>query len=247
MPPGTLPKIAALLQWPVMSPTVIHIVFDCLAWLTSLATLLILRRTWFADPAVAPPLRFGYVAALVAGAGLGSWLMGTVNLWVTEMPGFGRSIAGALGGAILAIEIYKKTTGITVRTGAVYALPLVLGIAIGRIGCLFAGLDDFTYGIPTNANWGWDFGDGMLRHPVQLYETLAMAAFALFYFTRLRRNDNGWKQNGFYFAVTYYALERLILEFLKPYGTVFFGLSVFQLLCLFLLTYGLLMARTNAR
>lgn len=230
-----------------MSPTVIHIVFDCLAWLTSLATLLILRRTWFAVPAVESPLRFGYIAALIAGAGLGSWLMGTANLWASGMPGFGRSIAGALGGAILAIEVYKKVTGITVRTGAVYALPLVFGIAVGRIGCLFAGLDDFTYGIPTNANWGWDFGDGILRHPVQLYETLAMGAFALFYVFRLCRGDKAWKQNGFYFAVSYYAVERLFLEFLKPYGTVFFGLSIFQLLCLILLTYGLLMARTSAR
>jgi len=230
-----------------MSPTVIHTVFDCLAWLTSLATLLVLRRSWFAEPAVEAPLRFGYIAALVAGAGFGSWLMGTANLWVSGMPGFGRSIAGALGGAILAIEIYKKMSGITVRTGAVYALPLVLGIAVGRIGCLLAGLDDFTFGIPTRATWGWDFGDGILRHPVQLYESLAMVAFALFYVSRLHRGDDAWKQNGFYFAVTYYAGERLLLEFLKPYGTVFFGLSIFQLLCLFLLTYGLLMARTNAR
>lgn len=230
-----------------MSPTLIHVFFDCLAWLTSLATLLVLRRTWFSERPVAQPLRFGYLTALIAGAGLGAWLIGTANLWVSGMPGFGRSIAGALAGAILAIEIYKKLAGIPQRTGAVYALPMVLGISVGRIGCLFAGLDDFTYGVPTNANWGWDFGDGILRHPVQLYESLAMIAFALVYVHRVRCHDKAWKQNGFYFAVTYYAAERMILEFLKPYGTVVSGLSVFQLLCLCLLIYGFAMARTNAR
>lgn len=229
-----------------MSPTLIHILFDCLAWLTSLATLLILRRTWFCEPTVAQPLRFGYIAALIAGAGLGAWLMGTANLWASGMPGFGRSIAGALAGAILAIEIYKKSSGITIRTGAVYALPMSLGIAIGRIGCLLSGLDDFTHGVPTNANWGWDFGDGVLRHPVQLYESLAMILFALFYIFMVQRGNRHWKQNGFYYAVIYYGIERVMLEFLKPYGTVFSGLSVFQILCLLLIGYGLAMTRRTA-
>lgn len=229
-----------------MSPTVIHIVFDCLAWLTSLVILLILRRTWFSERPVAQPLRFGYIAALIAGAGLGAWLLGTANLWASGMPGFGRSIAGALGGAILAIEIYKKATGITVRTGAVYALPMVLGIAIGRIGCLLSGLDDFTYGVPTNANWGWDFGDGILRHPVQLYESVAMILFAMIYVSRVQSGENSWKRNGFYYAVICYGVERLVLEFLKPYGTVFSGLSIFQLLCLLLIGYGLLMTKRTA-
>jgi prolipoprotein diacylglyceryltransferase len=58
-------------------------------------------------------------------------------------------------------------------------LPLAIGIAVGRLGCFFAGLDDFTYGTPTTLPWGHDFGDGIARHPVQLYESAAMAAFAI--------------------------------------------------------------------
>ena len=34
-----------------------------------------------------------------------------------------------------------------------------------------------TYGTPTALPWGVDFGDGVPRHPVQLYEAATMAAF----------------------------------------------------------------------
>jgi prolipoprotein diacylglyceryltransferase len=75
--------------------------------------------------------------------------------------------------------LFKRSAGIRVRTGARFALPLAVGVAVGRIGCFFAGLDDFTYGTPTALPWGHDFGDGISRHPVQLYESAAMAAFAV--------------------------------------------------------------------
>jgi len=54
------------------------------------------------------------------------------------------------------------------------ALPchFAVGVAVGRIGLLFSqGIDDFTYGTPTALPWAHDFGDGVPRHPVQLYES----------------------------------------------------------------------------
>ena len=52
-------------------------------------------------------------------------------------------------------------------------IPLCLGIIVGRWGCLFAGLADQTFGVPTGLPWGVDLGDGVPRHPVQIYESLA--------------------------------------------------------------------------
>ncbi|MEE9313180.1 MAG: prolipoprotein diacylglyceryl transferase family protein [Rhizobiaceae bacterium] len=226
-----------------MSATAIHILFDTLAWLTSLTTIFILRRTWFPKQPVTKPLRVGYIIALIFGAGVGAWLFGTANLWLSGVYQFGRSIEGALAGAIVAIEIYKKLNGITARTGAIYALPMTLGIAVGRIGCLLSGLKDFTYGIPTGAAWGWDFGDGILRHPVQLYETIAMLAFATLYAIMIKRGSISWRTNGFYYAVAFYAIERFILEFFKPYGSLVANLTIFQLLSIGLLGYAVLMMR----
>ncbi len=214
-------------------------VFDAVAWMVSLGCVLILRRTWFADHAVPEPLRFGYLAAVLFGAGSGAWLFGTLNLWASGVQEYGRSVEGALAGAIIAIELYKRANGIVTRTGAIYALPLAAGIAIGRIGCLLAGLDDHTHGIATGAAWGWDFGDGLLRHPVQLYESVAMAGFALVYIAAMARGSPFLRENGFYLAVGYYGLQRFIWEFLKPYDPVVAGLTVFQLLSLALIAYAI--------
>ncbi|MGR6468143.1 prolipoprotein diacylglyceryl transferase family protein [Rhizobium sp. PAMB 3182] len=219
----------------------LHTIFDALAWLTSFAVLYVLRRTWFPKNPVSRPLRGGYIAAVVFGAGVSAWVFGSLNLWLSGQPGFGRSVEGALFGAIVSVELYKRASGILERTGAIYALPVALGIAVGRIGCLMSGMEDFTYGIPTGADWGWDFGDGIPRHPVALYESLAMASFAIVYIGMILRGSAYWRANGFYLAVGFYGLERFVLEFWKPYGAVIAGLSVFQLLSLLMVGYALVM------
>jgi phosphatidylglycerol:prolipoprotein diacylglycerol transferase len=123
-------------------------------------------------------------------------------------------------------------------------VPLAVGIAIGRIGCFLAGLDDFTWGIPTSLPWGHDFGDGVLRHPVQLYESIAMAAFAAFYAAAVVRRNSFVIANGFYLALGYYGLQRFLWEFLKPYGAVIGDLTLFHLLSLAILLYAAVMLAT---
>lgn len=225
----------------------IHTIFDILAWVTSMTTLLILRRTWFPKNAIEPPFRTGYLVAVLFGAGLFAWVFGTANLWLSGQSQMGRSIEGALFGAILAVETYKRANGISARTGAIYALPAALGIAVGRIGCLLSGMEDFTYGIPTNTSWGWNFGDGVLRHPVALYESIAMGVFALCYIINVAKRSVFWKENGFYLMVAFYGFERFFLEFWKPYGPAFVGLSLFQLLSIAMVAYGVAMIMTAHR
>jgi prolipoprotein diacylglyceryltransferase len=219
----------------------IHTVFDILAWLTSLTTLLCLRRTWFASALVTETLRAGYIAAVLLGAGLGAWIFGSANLWLSGIHEPARSIEGALAGAILAVEIYKRRAGVRLRTGAIYALPVALGIAVGRIGCLLSGMEDQTYGLPTGASWGWDFGDGINRHPVALYESIAMLVFAAIYVHRVSNGSTFWRVDGFYLCVAFYGIERFILEFYKPYASLIAGLSLFQCLSILLAAYGLAM------
>src|SRR5204863_2198602 len=136
-------------------------------------------------------------AALLFGAGLGAVAFGSANLWLSDMPGMARSIEGAVAGAIVAIEFYKRMAGIALRTGARFALPFAVGVAVGRIGCFLSGVDDFTHGTPTSLPWAHDFGDGVLRHPVQLYESTAMAAFAAVYMWRVLRQDRFFIVQGF--------------------------------------------------
>jgi phosphatidylglycerol---prolipoprotein diacylglyceryl transferase len=226
-----------------MHGALIHVGFDVLAWMAAGASALWLSRgRAVAFPAVTRDLP--YLAAVLFGAGLGAYLFGTVNLWLSGLPGIARSIEGAVAGGILAVEFYKRRAGITARTGARFALPLALGVTIGRIGCYLAGLDDFTHGTPTAVPWAHDFGDGVPRHPVQLYESATMAAFALLYVARVVNHDRFWIDQGFYLAVGWYGLQRFAWEFIKPYGPLIGPFTVFHLLSAALVIYAAVLVAT---
>ena len=231
-----------------MSGAGLHAIFDVAAWLAAGLSGWWLQRfrraQLHAQPFPSQSFQWPYLAALLFGAGIGAYLFGTLNLWLSGLPGIARSVEGALAGGIVAIELYKWRAGITARTGARFALPLAVGISVGRLGCYFAGLDDFTYGTPTSLPWGHDFGDGISRHPVQIYESLAMAAFAVFYVSAVLRRRDFVVANGFYLVLVYYGAQRFIWEFIKPYGALIGPLSLFHLLSLAILFYAIFMLAT---
>lgn len=227
----------------------LHALFDGLAWITAAVTALMVQRWRGAD--VAPsPLKGDrlYLLVLIAGASVGAYALGSLNLWISGKTGLARSIEGALAGAIVAIELYKRHRGVRGRSAALHALPVALGIAVGRIGCFLAGMDDFTYGTATDLPWGHDFGDGIARHPVQIYESLLMVMFALAYLWALWRRLPLALSNGIALFVLYYAIGRFFLEFLKPYAPLFLGLTLFQLvsICLSLYAAVILWGRKTA-
>ena len=213
----------------------------------ALVTALVVFR-WVPIPAPAVPARPWqshplYLAAASLGATLGAYLMGSANLWLTGVDGLARSIEGALAGGILAIEALKASVGMRGSTGLRFVAPLAAAIAVGRIGCFLAGLDDMTYGTATSLPWGIDFGDGIPRHPVQLYESAAMALFLVGFLLAARRRNELVLRAGFYLFIAVYAAQRFVWEFLKPYGTVLGPFNLFHLLSAALVLYAVVFAR----
>jgi phosphatidylglycerol:prolipoprotein diacylglycerol transferase len=218
-----------------------HLLFDLLAY--SVGFRLFLRQRRRLGDTIDTHARWTVVAAAVFGAALGSkfffWLESpaeTLAHWndVRFLLG-GKTIVGALIGGLVAVELEKRWSGLTRRTGDLFAMPLAAGIAIGRIGCFLSGLPDRTYGTPSGVPWAVDFGDGIARHPTQLYEAIVMAAAAVV-FGRLTRRPHREGDVFKLFMTTYFAL-RLAVDFLKPEPTIVFRLSSLQLAAVAVLLY----------
>jgi phosphatidylglycerol---prolipoprotein diacylglyceryl transferase len=216
-----------------------HGLFEIGAYVTGVAVYSWTRR-WAGDGL--PSAHRWIVTAIAAfGAAIGSRIPGAVQaLALGPMPSLsvlsGRTIVGAILGGTFAVEIAKRALRIRRSTGDAYALPLVAAIAVGRVGCLLAGTHDETHGIPTTHGWwGIDYGDGIPRHPVQLYEIaflLVLGAYLIWRRTRLAYRGQLFAE----FSVGYLAF-RLGMDFLKPYPVVCVGLGAIQCACLAGLIY----------
>lgn len=181
--------------------------------------------------------RWTVIAAAAVGALLGSRFLGLLEqaprlhiVWSQVLtPTGGKTIVGGLLGGWLAVELTKKLQGIAARTGDLFAVPLCIGIAVGRVGCFLAGLADDTFGRPTSLPWAVDFGDGVARHPTQVYEILFLAALAvsLNWFSK-RPHTNG---SIFRIFMAAYLIWRVFIDFLKPQPLVL-GMNVIQWACL---------------
>ncbi len=223
---------------------IVHTSFDLLASLSALTMTALVYRWRLSDAGQKiESAGIGYAASLVLGAVVGGFGAGTLNLWLSGEPGVGRSIVGALAGAIAAIEIFKRVKGIEGSTGLIFVPAFATSVAVGRWGCYFAGMEDQTYGTPTSLPWGHDFGDGILRHPVALYESFTMALFLMAALVLIGRRQPFFMCNGFYLLVLAYGAQRFLWEFLKPYGTIVGPLNLFHFICAGLVVYSLLMMR----
>ncbi len=180
--------------------------------------------------------RLGSIAAAIVGAAFGSWLLGWLadeqglaGMFAGPVPIVGRkTIVGALLGGLISVETWKRFSGVTRSTGDAFVVPLCVGIVIGRLGCISAGIEDGTHGLPTGAWWGLVLGEDVARHPVRVVEMVfaAVLGLALLRYRGLREGD---RFRAFMFA---YLTFRLAVDFLKP-GVHHFGLTAIQWACVF--------------
>ena len=217
-----------------------HFIFETLAYFVGFRVYLKQRKR--SGDHLSAPDRMWIVAAAIGGAAIGSkllyWLadpMLTAQKWDDLFYLMaGKTIVGGLIGGLIAVEVTKRRLGILTRTGDLFAIPLCVGIAIGRIGCFLSGLSDDTYGTPTDLWFGVDFGDGISRHPVQLYEVCWLIVVAI-WLSGLARKQHREGDLFKGFMVGYFGF-RLAVDFLKP-GIRFAGLTSIQWACVFVLMY----------
>jgi len=224
-----------------------HLFFESISYFIGFRVYLALRRR--AGDTVVVPYRWATLSCAAAGAALGArslaWLANPDARYdVQSVLLGGKTIVGGLIGGLIAVELVKLAMGIRRSTGDLYAPALAVAIAIGRIGCLLTGVADDTSGTPTSLPWGMDLGDGVRRHPTQLYEIVVLTAMVVPLWRLARRTmalaatagvDGAPPQatvlregDAFKaFMVAYMAL-RVAVDFVKPYPAVFLGLGVLQ-------------------
>jgi prolipoprotein diacylglyceryltransferase len=144
----------------------------------------------------------------------------------------GQSIVGGLLGGLIGVELAKGMIGVRASTGDAFVVPVLVALIIGRIGCFLAGLSDRTYGSETTLPWGYDFGDGVRRHPTQIYDQL-FALTMLFALRAIGPRLSAVPGLQFKLMLSAYLIWRLFIDFLKPKPFVYLRcLSGIQLLCL---------------
>jgi phosphatidylglycerol:prolipoprotein diacylglycerol transferase len=163
----------------------------------------------------------------------------------------GMSFHGGLIGVITVLLIFARKRGRTLLEIGDFVAPLIpLGLAAGRLGNFINGE---LWGRPTTLPWGMVFpqtGDGVARHPSQLYE-MGLEGFALFalvwWFARKPRPTG---QISAVFIMGY-GVFRFMVEFTREpdyfLGLLAGGLSMGQLLSLPMIVAGAIIFYLSAR
>ncbi|GAB3835441.1 prolipoprotein diacylglyceryl transferase [Hymenobacter jeollabukensis] len=217
MPAVTFP--VQLHLGPVALPA--HLLFEVLAYSLGYRYYSYLRaRT---PDRISTDHRLWIFIGAAAGALLGSRVLGLLEhpQALLHPPGgwlyyfTNKTIVGGLLGGLIGVEWTKKRLGVTASSGDLMVYPIVLGMVLGRTGCFLSGLEDGTYGTPSALPWAMNLGDGVPRHPTNLYEILfwLLLGAALWLLERRRPLPDGWR---FRLMLSSYLLFRLLVEFIKP-------------------------------
>lgn len=191
--------------------------------------------------AVCIALALAVRAGLRAGVSLGPWsalllgaasagLIGSTFVSLNGTP-LAPGAKSNVGGLAIGIPI-AMLLAIWLRIGAWRALdllsvPTLIGLAIGRLGCLLAGC---CIGTASTLPWAIHYdGDETDRHPVQFYESIGdlLLAYGL---TRAFRTSNTPLRAGdrATLAIGGYAALRFMTELLRAGRTTTYGLNPVQ-------------------
>lgn len=184
------------------------------------------------------PIPLGREARMALGLGAfcGGMLGAKLPFVLADWPGLlsgtawfdnGKTIVLGLVGGYFGVEAVKWALGISVKTGDGFAAPVAAAVAVGRLACFSAGC---CYGTATALPWAVDFGDGIARHPTQLYEFLFHATCAAVLLVLLARGLFRFQLMKLYILA--YLTYRFVTEWIRPEPRVFLELTAYQLAAL---------------
>ena len=146
---------------------------------------------------------------------------------------------GLIGGFIASLWFVKSRDLPFLKLADIVAPPIILGYAIGRLGCLMAGC---CFGIPAHLPWCINFSNPdslaplhTCLHPIQIYKSvLGFCIFLLLFLYRKRVKFTG---QLFLVYVSLYSIIRFFLDFLRGDAVQIIGwLTLTQAISLLILS-----------
>jgi hypothetical protein len=215
-----------------------------LVWALALAVFLrTLAPGWRAMPGEersrAAALLFGAIAgakvvfALAYPLTTGAALTGSPAA-LLRLAGMGSAPGAVLGAALSIWAMQSKQPG---RVGAeldALIVPAALALIVLDCGSVCWALGDPGFGLPTQMPWGVDFGDGVPRQPVMLFEAALLGA-AVWAYRRSGDTVFAPGERALLFVAAYCAIQLplgylkppfgapLLVEILQPYPWVYAG------------------------
>ena len=147
---------------------------------------------------------------------------------------------GLIGGILAAVWYVRRLDAPSLQLLDLIAPLVLLGHAIGRVGCILAG--DGDYGPPSDVPWAMSFPNGLVPttesvHPTPIYDSrLSLVLFSILWRNRDRIPTPGVMVGGMLMA---YGLVRFITEFFRTTPKVLFGLiTVAQIISVIAIVLG---------
>ncbi|NOZ09113.1 MAG: prolipoprotein diacylglyceryl transferase [FCB group bacterium] len=160
--------------------------------------------------------------------------------------GAGMVFYGGFIGGLIAVLIFVHKHDLSLAKVADWIAPyLVLGHAIGRIGCFLVGDD---YGIPSNLPWAVAFPKGapptdIPVHPTQLYEVILYGIIFIFLYRRRFKNRFEGELISYYLILV--GIARFFVEFIRTNTKYFLNLSGAQYISVIMVIIGSIVLYKN--
>jgi phosphatidylglycerol:prolipoprotein diacylglycerol transferase len=208
-----------------------HDVRYTLLMLAAVGVMSLLLRRWQARLPLAWWQKLGIGLGGFCGAMIAAKLPFALSDWTGLVDGSawladGKTIMCGIAGGYFGVELAKWSLDVRVKTGDTFAVPVAVGVAIGRLACFVGGC---CYGTPTSLPWGVSFataGDWLPRHPTQLYEAAFHLAMAVVLFAMQQRGLVRGQLVKLYILT--YLGYRFTTEMIRPEARLLWGLTGYQ-------------------
>jgi phosphatidylglycerol---prolipoprotein diacylglyceryl transferase len=208
-----------------------HDIRYTLIMLAAVMAMSLLLRRWQARLPLLWWEKLGLGVGGFCGAMIGAKLPFALSDWTGLVSGTawlsdGKTIMCGIVGGYFGVELAKWTLDVRIKTGDTFAVPVAVGVAIGRLACFVGGC---CYGTPTGLPWGISFvrsGDALLRHPTQLYEAIFHLVMASVLF--ILQQQKTFRCQLIKLYILAYLAYRFLTEFIRPEPQLLLGLTGYQ-------------------